>query len=157
MKFLLVKDLKNDSYFKPIISALLIFTISYLVIDIFVKHNSIGITVSSLLNTFFGNEEEYIDPMELSIFLEFWHMDIFFIMMLLLTLSAVYIRLCKASKQSLFISNVNIISALVTLLSVAVSYFYISSFIYLYIFSFYLWHILSIYISLISLYKLYRE
>lgn len=155
MKFLVVKELNEDENFKPLLSTLLSFTLIYLFVDIFVKNHSIGFFPKDILNSFLGNEDEYIDPMQTSVFLEYWHMEIFFIMMILLILSAIYIRIHKNTKLTLVISNANLICALISLISIAITYFYIPSFVYIYFATFIIWHLLSIYISFSSIYKLY--
>ena len=105
MKFTLIKDLKQDSLMKPILSGLLIFTLLYLIADIIVKNATVGIFITDITYSLFGNEEEFLDPMLQSTFLEFWHIEIFFIMMILLSLSAVFIRLSTMNIKNLVIFN----------------------------------------------------
>jgi small-conductance mechanosensitive channel len=156
LRFLLVKDLKKDKNFKAPLSVLLIFTTLYLIADIFVKHSTLGLFPSTVVSSLFGDEEQYIEPMELSVFLEFWHMEIFIYMMILLTLSAVFIRVFENSKTSVTISHINMILAFVSLVSIALAYFYTPALVYLYSGSFLLWHILSLYICIVSLYRIYH-
>jgi len=155
MKFLVVKNINEDKNFKPLLGGLLLFMLFYLFVNIFLKHYSIGILPLDLANNFLGNEQTYLDPMELHVFLEFWHMDIFFMMMILLTLSAVYMRINKYSKLTLLTTHINLLSAFIYLSSLAMSYFFISWFVYLSFVSFVIWHLLSVYMTSISLYKLY--
>lgn len=156
MKFTLVKDLRQDPAMRPILSGLLIFTLFYLVVDIIVKHYNFGIFPSSVFITLFGNEEEYIDPITKSVFLEFWHTEIFFIMMILLSLSAVFVRLNQSNTTNIFILNITLLSSMLSLLSLILSFFVTDSFILVYIISFFLWHAFAFYMALYSLWKLYR-
>lgn len=155
MKFTLIKDLKQDSLMKPILSGLLICTLLYLIADIIVKNATVGIFITDITYSLFGNEEEFLDPMLQSTFLEFWHIEIFFIMMILLSLSAVFIRLSTMNIKNLVILNTTLLSAIVSLISIVMSYFVSDSFLIVYVISFFLWHILSFYMALISLWNLH--
>ncbi|MEN8303447.1 MAG: hypothetical protein ABFQ64_05210 [Campylobacterota bacterium] len=157
MRFTLIKDLKQDSMMKPILGILLLFTLLYLVSDIFVKSYSFGLFEKAIKTTLFGNVDEFIDPLTTSSFLEFWHMEIFFIMMILLTLSAVYIRLSGAQKFNILIVNAVMIPALFSLVSLALSFFLYPELVRLYVLSFFTWHTSAIYMSLYSLIKLYYD
>lgn len=157
MRFTLIKDLKQDRMMRPILTGLIVFTLLYLISDIFVKSLSFGIHEESIRTTLFGNEDEFLDPITRSAFLEFWHMEIFFIMMILLTLSAVFIRLSGAKGFHIIIVNAVMISALISLVALLLSFFVNATFIELYVLSFFLWHICAIYMSLYSLIKLYYD
>ena len=157
MRFTLIKDLKQDSMMKPILSGLIIFTLLYLISDIFVKSSSFGIFEEMIKTTLFGNEAEFLDPITTSAFLEFWHMEIFFIMMILLTLSAVFIRLSGAKGFNIIIVNAVMISALISLVALLLSFFLNAAFVQLYILSFFSWHVCAIYMSLYSLVRLYYD
>lgn len=155
MKFTLIKDLKQDSMMKPILSVFLFFTLLYLVSDIFVKNSGFGVFPSAVKSTMFGNEQEFLDPISKASFLEFWHVEIFFIMMIIFTLSAVYIRLSKASRSAIVVVNLMMISALASLISLPISYFFNPIFINMYVATFFIWHILALFSSLYSLKRLH--
>lgn len=155
MKFLIVKNIHEDPNFKPILFGLLIFIFFYLLIDLFVKQEGFGITPVDVFSTLFGNEDEYLDPIDKSVFLEFWHMEIFLTMLLLFTLNSIFIRLSLASKLALYLSHTMMISAFSALVSLAISFFFLADFVYLYSMSFMLWHILALYATAYSLFKLY--
>ncbi|MEA2099314.1 MAG: hypothetical protein U9P72_04205 [Campylobacterota bacterium] len=154
MRFTLIKDLKKDDSMRVVLLGLLVFIFFYLISDMFVKYNSFGISASMVELTLFGDEEEFLDPITQASFLEFIHTEIFFIMMILLTLSAVFIRLATRSKINIFLVNLTMISALVSLISLAFSFYISSFFINFYIVTFFMWHILSFYMSLYSLWQL---
>ena len=157
MRFTLIKDLKQDSMMRPILTGLLLFTLLYLVSDIFVKSSSFGIYEETIKTTLYGNEDEFLDPLTTSSFLEFWHMEIFFIMMILLTLSAIFIRLSGAKGFNIIIINTVMISALISLVALILSFFVNATFVQLYVLSFFLWHVCAVYMSLYSLIKLYYD
>ncbi len=139
---------------RPILSGLLIFTLLYLVFDIFVKHLNFGIFPDAIKLTLFGNEDEFLDPMTQSSFLEFWHIEIFFIMMILLTLSAVFIRVTNISKKQILITNITMISSIISLVSLLASYFISDSLVEVYVLGFFIWHILALYMVIFSFWKL---
>lgn len=157
MRFTLIKDLSNEGSMKWVLSTLLVFSSLYISLDIFVKKISFGVSTLRVKQTLFGDEEEFLDPITESTFLEFIHTEIFFIMMILLTISAIYIRMASKSKSSLFVLNFTMISALTSLVTLALSYYISESFIAIYIGTFFLWHIFSVYMSLFSLWNLHAK
>lgn len=157
MRFTLIKDLSKDNTMRPILTGLLIFTLFYLVSDILVKHLNFGIFPDTIHLTLYGDENQYIDPLSKASFLEFWHVEIFFMMMILLTLSAIFIRLLKHSAYKIIITNIVMISAILSLILLALSYFVSDTFIPLYAICFFTWHIFAIYMALISIWNLYYD
>ncbi|PHS56219.1 MAG: hypothetical protein COB17_10030 [Sulfurimonas sp.] len=135
-----------------ILKGFLIFILLYLISNILVMNSSFGISVDSINSTLFGNEDEYVDPITESAFLEFWHTEIFFIMMILFTLNAVFIRVAKRSR--IILTNVLMISAITSLISLALAYYVSDFFINIYVYTFFIWHIMAAYISLYSFWKL---
>ncbi|HIC11885.1 MAG TPA: hypothetical protein EYO75_00630 [Sulfurimonas sp.] len=154
MRFTLIKDLKQDITMKPLLNGLLIFMLMYLIADIFVIDTTLGLLVEDIKMTLFGNIDEYIDPIDKSVFLEYIHGEIFFMMMILLTLSTVYARLCSIKNYSIIIINILMLSALLALISLAISYFYAPSFLSVYVLSYFIWHITAFIMALHSLWNL---
>ena len=157
MRFTLIKNLQEDKSMRPILTGLLIFTLFYLISDIFVKHLNFGIFPDAVSLNLFGDEEQYIDPLSTASFLEFWHIEIFLMMMILLTLSAVFIRLSKKNKSKVIILNVLMLSALFSLISLLLAFFISKTFVFLYSFLYIVWHVTAIYMILYSLWKLYYD
>ncbi len=155
MKFTLVKDVKHDSLMRPLLGGLLLFIFLFLSADIFLKNDHIGLTPTTLSQTLFGNEEEFIEPASEHFLLELMHSDIFFMMMTLLTLSAVYARLCQNSMLRLVNINVTMISALLSIVLLPLAYYLSPLFIAPWIASFFAWHILAIVMTLASLFYLF--
>lgn len=152
MKFTVIKNLQKDSAMSLILKGFLLFILLYIVSDIFVMKSAFGISAEALHSTLFGSEEAYIDPINEASFLEFWHTQIFFIMMILLTLSAIFIRVAKRSRNIL--TNALMISALVSLVSLPLAYYLWAIFLHVYIFTYFLWHIIAIYMIFYSFWKL---
>ncbi len=154
MRFTLIKDLKQDITMKPLLNGLLIFMLMYLIADIFVIDATLGLLVEDIKMTLFGNIDEYIDPIDKSVFLEYIHGEIFFMMMILLTLSTVYARLCSIKNYSIIIINILMLSALLALISLGISYFYAPNFLSVYVLSYFIWHITAFIMALHSLWNL---
>jgi hypothetical protein len=152
VKFTVIKNLQKDSAMSLILKGFLLFILLYIVSDIFVMKSAFGISEEALHSTLFGSEEAYIDPINEASFLEFWHTQIFFIMMILLTLSAIFIRVAKRSRNIL--TNALMISALVSLVSLPLAYYLWAIFLHVYIFTYFLWHIIAIYMIFYSFWKL---
>ncbi len=155
MKFTVVKDIKNDSLMRPLLGGLLLFILLFLSADILLKSDHIGLTVSKLSQTLFGNEEEYIEAVSEHFMLELMHSDIFFMMMTLLTLSAVYARLCQNKSLRLVNINATMITALLTVVLLPLAYYVSAGFVLPYIITFYAWHILALIMALASLVYLF--
>jgi len=155
VKFTLINNIKQDKAMRLVLSGFLGFILLYLVSDVLVKYSSFGIFPETIKTTLFGNEEEFIDPITTSSFLEFWHIEIFFMMMILLTLSAIFIRLAKRSRVAM--TNTLMISAIVSLVTLALSYFVGSFFIHIYVLTFFIWHLCAVYMIFYSFWKLYDK
>lgn len=152
MKFTVIKNLQKDSAMSLILKGFLFFILLYVVSDIFVMKSSFGISADAVSSTLFGSEDAYIDPINEASFLEFWHTQIFFIMMILLTLSAVFIRVAKRSRN--IITNALMISALISLFSLPLAFYTSKFFIDIYVMSYFLWHLVAIYMIFYSFWKL---
>ena len=157
MRFTLIKDIKRDNTMKPIINGLLLFTLLYLVSDFFVSYHSFGLFSQQLKNTLFGNMEEFIEPISKGALLEYLHTQIFFMMMLLLTLSAIFARLCSKKRYMLTLINTVMLSAILTIIALAFTYFLTPLLLNLYIISYFTWHTAALFMVLISLWSLNRD
>ena len=140
---------------RPLLGGLLLFILLFLSADIVLKNDHIGLTPTQLSQTLFGNEAEYIEPVTEHFLLELMHSDIFFIMMTLLTLSAVYARLCQNKKLRLFNINITMTAALLSIIFLPLSYYLSAYFILPFIISFYTWHFMALMMALGSLYYLF--
>ncbi len=139
---------------KPLLNGLLIFIILYLIFDIFVKNHTLGLNIQTISTTLFGNADEFLDPMNKSVFLEFIHMQIFFLMMLLLTLSAVFIRLLHKKTNTIVSMNLLMFFGLLTPITLLGAYFYAPTLLHIYVVCFFAWHSIAFYMSIKSLWEL---
>ena len=141
---------------KPILNGLLLFTFVYLISDFFVSYHSFGLFSEQLKNTLFGNMDEFIDPISKGSLLEHLHTQIFFMMMILLTLSAVFARLCSKKSYMLILINTLMLSAILSLITLGLTYFFAPQLLNLYIISYFTWHITALLMIIISLWNLNR-
>ena len=157
MRFTLIKDIKKDTTMGPILNGLLIFTLAYLILDVIVTSSTLGLFFSELTTTLFGDEEEFLDPLSEVLFLEHIHKQIFFMMMILLTLSAVFARVSNKKSYSLLLINTTMLSGLSTLITLILGYYFSTLFVHLYVVSFFLWHLGALVMTLYSLWSLNFE
>ena len=152
MKFTLVKNIQKDSAMSLILKGFLVFILLYLIADVLVMNSSFGITVGTITTTLFGNEDEYIDPINEASFLEFWHTQIFFVMMILLTLNAIFIRV--ANRSRVINTNILMISAITSLISLVLAFYVSNFFVNVYMWSYFIWHAMALYMIVYSFWKL---
>lgn len=152
MRFTLLNKLHKESMMSLILKGFLVFTLLYLISDILVMNSTFGISVDAVHTTLYGDMDEYIDPMNEASFLEFWHTQIFFMMMTVLTLSAIFIRV--SDKGRILLTNILMISAITSIISLAFSFYMSDFFITAYILTFIIWHTLAVYMSIYSFWKL---
>ena len=137
-----------------ILSGLLFFILLYLIFDILVKQSSFGLTPTDISLTLFGDEEAFMDALSPSSFLEFIHTEIFFMMMILLTLSSVFIRLSKNFVYASLLTNTTMVAGLLSLLFLALAFYISAFFVLLFSISFFVWHIGAIGMSLYAFWRL---
>jgi hypothetical protein len=154
LRFTIIKDLKQDRSMRPILNGLLIFTIMYLIADLFVIKSSLGLFEQEIYKTLYGDKDEFLDPMSKSIFLEFIHTQIFFMMMIIFTLSTVYMRLAFKLSYSLFAVNTLLVSAFMSLILLGLSYYVEKDYISLYVITFFIWHIVAFYMAIFCIWSL---
>ncbi len=151
MKFTVIKNIQKNTPMSLILRGFLLFVLLYLISDILVLKSSFGITFDAVNSTLAGNEELYIDPMNEASFLEFWHTQIFFIMMILLTLSSIFIRV--ASKSRVILTNTLMLSAIASLVSLPLAFYLSNFFTNIYVITYYLWHVIALIMILYALWK----
>jgi len=157
MRFTLVKDLRTDALMRPLIGGLLLFTFLFLLFDIWYKIEQIGLLPTDVATFLYGNEEDFVEPVTQSSLLEIIHMDIFFAMMILLTLSAVYARLSDSTSRKTVMINLSMISALVGIISLPMAYFLHPLFMYVWLFCFEVWHMIALGMTIESFWRLYHS
>ena len=138
---------------RPVLMGLLLFILLFISLDILNASYKIGLSFSEVSLFIYGNEEEYIDPISFASLLEYVHLSIFLSMMLLLTLSAIYARLCTSHKRVKKVINLLMISAIISIISL-LSAPYTQLGVYCYVISFWIYHASVVFMSVVSLKKL---
>ncbi len=156
MRFTLVKDLRTDVLMRPIIGGLLLFTLLFLIFDVWHTSEKIGMIPTKVATFLYGNEEEFVEPVTQTSLLEIIHMDTFFAMMTLLTLSAVYARLSNSNSRKMVMINLAMISAIIAIISLMSAFLVHHFFLYVWLGCFSIWHVVAFGMGIESLWKLYR-
>ncbi len=151
MRFTLVKDLRSDALMRPLLNGLLLFTGAFLVADVFLKRDHIGLDRQTLSDTLYGNEAEFIDPVSEHFVLELLHSDIFFMMMTLLTLSAVYARLCPFKRIAAVVINLAMAAAIADAVLFALAYYRGDAYLLPWLGTFWTWHGAALFMASASL------
>lgn len=157
MRFTLVKDLRSDMLMRPLLSGLLLFTSAFLVADIFLKRDHIGLDRVTLSATLYGDEATFTEPVSEHFILELLHSDIFFMMMTLLTLSAVYARLCPVKRIAIVLINAAMLSAIADVVLLALAYFRGEAYLLPWMSMFWIWHVSALFMALSSLLHLHFD
>lgn len=156
MRFTLVKDLRKDALMRPLITGLLLFLSLFFISDLYQKKMDIGLDTSSVEATLYGDEAEFIDPISTEALLEIIHGDIFFMMMSLLSLSAVFGRVAPKRRSSGLAVHALNLFAFSSLLFLVTSTFFPMIPVIFWLVTMWGWHLLAIMMSLFSFYRLYR-
>lgn len=136
---------------RPLLSGLMLFTGAFLVADIFLKDQHIGLSIKTISQTLYGNEELFAEPVSEHFVLELLHSDIFFMMMVLLTLSAVYARLCPFKRVAVVVINIAMLAGLSDIVLFALAYFRGSAYIFPWLGAFWIWHAAALFMAAASM------
>ena len=150
----MIKDLRHHSQMRFLLLALLFFMFFFIVGDILVKSEQLGLSVNAVNTTLIGNEAEFIEPVTASTFLEHLHADLFFMMMLLLTLSSIFLRLAPQNSLSLWTLSLLMISSILSIIFLALGFYSSTMFVAPFLLMFFTWHALALSITLYSFWKL---
>ena len=154
MKFTLNNDHQANRLMNTLLSGLLLFTLLFLTADLIAKALHFGLTPEAVKTALFGDEEAFIDPLPFASLLESVHADIFFTMMTLLTLGAIYGRVGRSKRWRLILINVMMLSALVALAAPLLAYYVAAFWADVWYAAFILWHLTALLVTLIALWRL---
>ncbi len=156
MKFLTTKELNENEFLKYLIAGLLLFFVLFLISDVALHHLQIGLNFKEACSLILGNEEEFIEPILLETLLLTVHIDLFFSMLLLLCLTAISIRVFKRANPTFWFLNALYISAMLAPLLLISSYFLGEIVVMTWIVVFIIWHVLALFLSLKTLYAVFK-
>ncbi len=157
MKFLATKSLKENPFLKNLLAGLMIFIILFLVLDVVLYSEQIGFRFEDAKNRILGNEEEFIEPILFDSLLIMIHSNLFFSMLILLILSAVWIRVSKLNTLSKWILHLLFLMAIFSNIFLLIGYFYISFGVEIWIVLFWSWHFIAIFMAIYTIYRVYQD
>ena len=126
----------------------------YLVLDIVLHAYVIGLDVTSISTTLFGNTEEFIEPVLIDTLLLQVHIDLFMSLFAIMIVASIYIRLKSTKVLTKWLVHTLFILGLLTPLLLMVAYFTNVIFVYLWLGSFILGHFLGMLLSLMIIKRL---
>jgi hypothetical protein len=163
VKFTLNNDLRNNPLMRRLIGGLVFFLLLFLTLDLVYKAYHIGFAPSEVSTYLFGNEEAFVDPVDFTALLESVHADIFFIMMVLLSLGAVYGRLFGSRRYAPLLIHITMCAALIAIIAPLAAYGIASHeraialfVVPFWIAALYIWHLGAILMGVASLVKVIR-
>ncbi len=154
MKFTLNNDHQASRLMNTLLSGLMVFILLFLVTDLIVKTYHYGFTTDAIATMLYGNEEEFIEPLPFASLLEGVHADIFFAMMTLLTLGAVYGRTGRSKRLRIILVNLMMLTALTAMIAPVLAYVHSAFWITVWIITAVSWHAIAMLVALIALWRL---
>ena len=154
MRFTLIKDLSKHTQMRALLLGMLLFISLFLIVDVLIKDELIGLNVAQVSTTLYGDEEEFIEAINESVLLSMIHSDLFFMMMSLTLLSAIYTRLVGGSKLTNRLISTLFLGALMSLAFLLFAFYFKSFFVQLYLGAFYIWHGVALLFAFVSIKKL---
>ena len=154
MKFLVTKDLAHSSLLGNLMAGVTVAIFFYFVLDIVLHAYVIGLDVTTISTTLFGNTEEFIEPILIDTLLLQVHIDLFMSLFSIMIVASIYIRLNSIKAMTKWLVHTLFILGLLAPLLLIVAYFTSVIFIYLWLASFILGHLLGMLLSLMIIKKL---
>ena len=154
MKFLVNNDLAHSSLLGNLMAGVAVAIFFYLVLDIVVRAYVIGLDVSTMCTTLFGNNEEFIEPVLIDTLLLQVHIDLFMSLFSIMIVASIYIRLNSIKAMTKWLVHTLFILGLLAPLLLMVAYFTNVIFVYLWLGSFILGHFLGMSLSLMIIKRL---
>jgi len=148
MKFLLTKDLQHSSLLSKLMLGVCVTLFLYLGLDVVLHAYVLGADLTTLTNTLYGNEEEFIEPILLDVLLLQVHSDLFMSLFSIMIISSIYIRFYSANRSTKWLVHILFLLGLFTPAFLMLSYFTSVGFVMLWLGSFVLCHLLGMLMSL---------
>ena len=156
MKFTLLKEIRHDRLMRPLLGGILIFIILFLISDMLQIKHHFGLHVKAVSDTLYGNEEAFIDPMSSEALFEIMHGMLFFTMMTLLSLSAIFGRLAPPCRWVPYAMHLLHLGAAGSIVLIIAAYYTFEGMVGIWLACLYSWHAIAFGMALFSLYRLYR-
>ena len=154
MKFLITKELSHRSLLTNLMAGVTVALFLYLGLDVVLHAYVIGSDLESILNTLYGNVEEFIEPVLIDTLLLQVHIDFFTTLFSMMIIASIYIRLYSDKSITKWLVHMLFILGLLTPLFLLVAYFTSMPFVYAWVVSFMLGHFLGLGMCLAIIKKL---
>ena len=154
MKFLVTKDLAHSSLLGKLMASVVVAIFFYFVLDIVLHAYVVGLDVSTISTTLFGNTEEFIEPILIDTLLLQVHIDLFMSLFSIMIVASIYIRLHSTKVMTKWLVHSLFILGLLAPILLIVAYFTSVSFVYLWLGCFILGHLLGMLLSLMIIKRL---
>ncbi len=154
MKFLVSKDLAHSALLGNLMAGVVSALFFYLVLDIALHAYVVGLDVTTLSTTLYGNIEEFVEPILIDTLLLQVHIDLFMTLFSIMIVASIYIRLYSTNVMTKWLVHLLFMLGLLSPILLMVAYFTNVGFIYIWLVSFILGHFLGIVMSLLILKKL---
>jgi hypothetical protein len=154
MKFLVTKDLAHSALLGNLMAGVVLALFFYLMSDIVLHAYVVGLDVTTLSTTLYGNIEEFVEPILIDTLLLQVHIDLFMSLFTIMIVASIYIRLYSTNVMTKWLVHLLFILGLLSPILLMVAYFTTVGFIYAWLVSFMLWHFLGMFISLLILKRL---
>lgn len=155
MKFLVTKELKENTPLKQLVGILVVVLIFFLLLDVLLHHYQIGFTLSDATATILGDMEAFVEPVLFDMLLERVHIDTLTALISLMLLALIYIRV--SSTPNRWLLHIGFTSAIATQLTLLGSFWLGEVAIVLWITSFMLWHFIALFFAVLTLWRLYAK
>lgn len=154
MKFLVNKDLEHTSLLKNLMAGVVFALFFYFMMDVVLHSYVLGLDVSTLSTTLFGNPDEFIEPILLDTLLLQVHIDLFMALFSIMIVASIYIRLYSKKMMTKWLVHTLFILGLFAPILLMIAYFTNVWFVYLWLVTFILGHLLAMWMSLFILKRL---
>ena len=154
MKFLISKELAHKSLMTRLMLGVSVVLFFYLGLDVILHGYIIGSDLETILNTLYGNVEEFIEPILLDSLLLQVHIDLFMSLFCLMIIASIYIRLFSEQRATKWMVHTLFILGVISPLFLMVAYFTSILFVYMWLMVFILGHFLGMGMSLAIIKKL---
>lgn len=154
MKFLVSKDLAHSTLLRHLMTGVVFALFFYWVLDIVLHAYVLGLDVTTLSTTLYGNNEEFIEPILIDTLLLQVHIDLFMSLFAIMIVASIYIRIYSTKVMTKWLVHLLFILGLLSPILLMVAYFTTVGFIYVWLVSFVLGHILGMSMSLLIVKKL---
>lgn len=154
MKFLVTKDLEHSSLLGNLMAGVVFALFFFFLLDIVLHTYVLGLDVSTLSTTLFGNSDEFIEPILIDTLLLQVHVDLFMALFSIMIVASIYIRLHSKKMMTKWLVHVLFILGLFAPIFLMIAYFTNVWFVYIWLVTFILGHLLAMLLSLLILKKL---